>query len=232
MSSDIEGEAKVYYRQVHFWGKITLGAAVIIFASIGFYLSYGLGFHPGWNNILSALVSIAAMVGHTWVNVGDQITYILLMGPAATYMSCLTGNIKNMRLPSAMASAAIAGKNASRPKRDILSTIGVFSSTIVNTTFMIIVVFAGSYIIKILPERIMSGLGYVVPALFGAIFAQFALMSPRTAVLSLVSVFLILWMSFIPSFISTFITILLAVAINILVAKFFPEKREQKKTKE
>ena len=224
----LEEQSKGYYKQVHFWGKITLSVAIVLFLFIGVYLSYGLGYHPGWNNIMTAFVGIIAMVGHTWVNVGDQITYILLMGPAATYMSCLTGNIKNMRLPSAMASAAVAGENAPRQKRDILATVGVVSSTIVNTSFMLIVVFAGSYFIRIMPEKLMTGLGYVVPALFGAIFAQFALMSIRTAVISLGAVLLVIQLTFIPSFISTFGAIVLAVLLNILAAKLLPAKQQGK----
>ena len=212
----MDENAKKYYAKVHFWGILTLGLAMVVCLSMGVYLSYVCGYHPGWDKIMTAFLGVAAMVGHTWVNVADQITYILLMGPAATYMSCLTGNVKNMRLPSAMAAAAAADAAEGTPKRDVLATVGVFASVVVNTLFLVVLVFGGALVLELLPEPVMEALGYIVPALFGAIFAQFALMSPRAALVCAPVVVLVIFLP-LPSFLKTFLAIAAACLLNVLL---------------
>jgi predicted branched-subunit amino acid permease len=149
------------------------------------------------------------------------------MGPAATYVSCLTGNIKNMRLPSALASKAAVEAEEGSVKEDIISTIGVVASVIVNTTFLIILVVAGSNIIKLLPASIITSLNYIVPALFGAIFAQFALMNYKAAVIALAVGLVIINIAFLPSFLKTFITIIMVIVINVLLNKMQQSKQDK-----
>jgi hypothetical protein len=223
----MDDNVKSYYKKVHFWGILTLSMGIIFSLSYGSYLSFVKGYHPGWDKIIIAFLGVAAMVGHTWVNVADQITYILLMGPAATYMSCLTGNIKNMRLPSALASKAAVGAEEGSIKEDIISTIGVGASVIVNTTFLIILVVAGSNIIKLLPVSIITSLNYIVPALFGAIFAQFALMNYKAAIIALAVGLVLISIAFIPSFLKTFITIILVILINVFLNKMQQSKQDK-----
>lgn len=208
---------KTYYNTIHLWGRLTLFASIILFLGIGCYLSFIRGYHPGWEAILTAFFGVAAMVGHTWINISDQILYLLLMGPAATYMAQLTGNVKNMRLPSALAACAMLDEEEDRCKRDILATFGVAGSVVVNTTFLILLVMAGRFLIQILPPSVISGLNYIVPALFGAIFGQFALKNIPMAVTSLTVVLIVFQITVIPDFLRAFTAILLSIAINILI---------------
>lgn len=209
-----------YYHRVHLWGIITLGAAIVCFLGIGLYLSYVMGLHPGWDIIFTAFLGVAVMVGHTWVNLSDQIMYLILMGPAATYMSSLTGNIKNMRLPSALAACAMAEEGENRLKKDILAAYGVAVSVVVNTAFLIILALAGNMVLKILPADLLDGISYIVPALFGAIFAQFALKNIRVAVVALVIVLVVYHVSFIPAFLRTFTAIVVSIVANIIIERF------------
>lgn len=208
---------KTYYDTIHLWGRLTLSASVVLFLGIGCYLSFIRGYHPGWDAVLTAFFGVAAMVGHTWVNISDQVLYLLLMGPAATYMAQLTGNVKNMRLPSALAACAALEDGEDRCKRDILATFGVAGSVIVNTSFLILLVMAGRFLIKILPVSMLSSLNYIVPALFGAIFGQFSLKNIPMAVTSLAAVLVVFNITAIPAFLRAFTAIILAIAVNILI---------------
>ena len=150
-----EADQNDYYKNVHLWGQLTLFLSVFLFLGIGCYLSFIRGLHPGWNTIFTAFGAVAAMVGHTWINIGDLVMYLLLMGPAATYMSKLTGNVKNMRLPSAMASCAALDESEGRIKRDILATYGVAVSVAVNTTFLILLVALGKIFLSLLSPDVL-----------------------------------------------------------------------------
>ena len=215
----MEDDVKSYYSKIHFWGIVTLSLCILFSLSYCFYLSFIKGYHPGWDKIFIAFLSVVAMAGHTWVNVADEIAYILLMGPAATYMSYLTGEIKNMKLPSALAAKAAVGAEEGSVKEDIVSTIGVMASILVNTTVVIIVVLAGSSILKLLPASVIAAISYIVPALFGAIFAQFALMNYQSAIIALVVSVIIVAIPFIPAFLKTFLTIIIVILINVLLNK-------------
>ena len=219
-------DQKCYYQRVHFWGRVTLSLAILFFLGICLYLSFVLRLHPGWEVILTAFLGMAATVGHTWVNLSDQVTYLLLMGPAATYMSMLTGNVKNMRLPSALASCAMVEEHEGQMKRDILAAYGVATSIFVNTFFLIILAVAGQFILEILPPALLRGLDYIVPALFGAIFAQFSFKNAKVAVVSLGIVLLVYHLSFIPSFLRVFTAIVTAIIANIVIQRFGTQKED------
>ena len=221
-----------YYNKVHFWGRFTLSLSILFFLGIGFYLSYVMDLHPGWEVIFTAFLGIAAMVGHTWLNVGDQIMYLLLMGPAATYMAALTGDIKNARLPSAMAACAMVTDSDGKMKKDILAAYGAAVSVVVNTIFMIILAVAGNFVLQILPAELLDGLNYIVPALFGALLAQFALRNVRVAALSLVIVLMAYHAAFIPSFLRTFVAIVVTIAASMTLHHGQKSKSAEEETPE
>ncbi len=213
-----------YYESVHQWGRVTLTAAIFLFLGIGCYLSFVKGLHPGWEVIFTAFLAVAAMVGHTWVNLGDLVLYLLLMGPAATYMSQLTGNVKNMRLPSALASCAMLDEKEDRIKRDILATYGVAASVVVNTVFLGILAAAGHFILKVLPKEFLDTLHYIIPALFGAILGQFALKNRKVAAVSMLMVGIVISIPVIPVFLKAIAAIVFSASANLLLHKWERKK--------
>jgi hypothetical protein len=144
-------------------------------------------------------------------------------------MSSLTGNVANMRLPSALsAKAAVDCGPVGGPKEHIIASIGVVASTIVNTTFLIIMVVAGTFIIRILPESFQNMLNYILPALFGAIFIQFALMDWKASIVALVVSILMLTVltSVIPTSYQAFLTVVACIIINVLWTNINIKKNE------
>lgn len=71
------------------------------------YLSFVLGFHPGWATILSGFSAYAAVVAVVWVI--EPISYYPVLGISGTYLAFLTGNIGNMCLPSASIAQSVVG---------------------------------------------------------------------------------------------------------------------------
>ena len=220
----VEQTRERYYESVHQWGRVTLTIAILFFLGIGCYLSFVRGLHPGWEVIFTAFLAVAAMVGHTWVNLGDLMMYLLLMGPAATYMSQLTGNVKNMRLPSALASCAMLDEKEDKLKRDILATYGVAVSVVVNTVFLGVLAAAGHFILRALPKEVLDTLHYIIPALFGAIFGQFALKNWKAAAVSMLMVGIVISIPAIPTFLKAAAAIIFSASANLLLHKW-----EQKK---
>jgi len=85
-------------------------------------------------------------------------------------------------------------------------TLGMAMSIIVNIIILAICVFAGTAILSKMPESIVSALNYLLPALFGAIFVQFAIKKLKLAPIALC------------------IALILTLAVNSGVFSFLPGK--------
>lgn len=48
-----------FHERSHFWGRLTIWAVILLTLALPLYLSYGLGFHPGWSAILSGFLAYA-----------------------------------------------------------------------------------------------------------------------------------------------------------------------------
>lgn len=165
-----------FHQQAHFWGRLTIWGVIICTIVMPLYLSFGLGFHPGWSVILSGFLSYGAIVAIVWFI--EPISYYPILGVSGTYLAFLTGNIGNMCLPSASIAQSIVGAEPGTRKGEVTATLAISAASIVNTTFLIVVILGGSYVINALPEAIRASFSFVLPAIFGGVLAQFALKKP------------------------------------------------------
>lgn len=224
-----EAASRGYYKSVHFWGQLTLALGIVFSAVGAVYFGFVRGYFPGWAPILTAFMSIFGVMGHVFFDLPSLITNNLLMGPAALYMSSLSGNVSNMRLPSALgAKAAVDCGPDGGPKEHVIASIGVIASTIVNTGFLVIMVLAGTYIIRILPASVQGVLTYILPALFGAIFVQFAMMNWKAALSAVVISVLILtvFSKIIGNSWQAFTAVVACIVVNIVLAKLTDKKAQ------
>jgi len=165
-----------FYNKAHFWGRITLLATIIASLSAPFYLSFIMGFHPGWGPIIAGVIGYAGFIGVMWVL--EPITYYPVLGIAGTYLAFLSGNIANLCLPcSAAAQEAIGAESGSR-KAEIAGVFGIAVACLVNTLVIVLVVLGGSYIIMMLPASVEEAFNFVLPAIFGGVLGQFAFKTP------------------------------------------------------
>ena len=82
----------------------------------------------------------------------------------------------------------------------------------------------GGTLLKFLPERIFGMIQYIVPAMFGAIFTQFALMNYKAAAVSLVVAAVIINISGIPVFLKTLSTIIITIILYLTLQKLTKQK--------
>ncbi len=101
-------------------------------------------------------------------------------------MAFITGNISNLRIPAAAVAQKVAEVEPGSKEGSIIATLGMAVSVIVNIVILALGVFAGSAILSQLPANIIETFNYLLPALFGAIFVQFALMKIKLAPIALV----------------------------------------------
>lgn len=172
-----------------FWGRVTLWLAFAMSFIPAIYLYVAHGALPDTDAIIKAFMMIASVMLVSWTV--EPIAYFPILGTSGTYMSWLAGNISNMRVPVSAVAQNVAGVQEGSPEGDIISTLGIGVSVIVNLIILIIAVAFGVQIIAILPPGVQTAFKYILPAVFGAILANFALRNFKLGIFALVAAFVL-----------------------------------------
>lgn len=209
-------EMNIFHQKSHFWGRMTVGLVILLTISLPLYLSFVLGIHPGWQPIITGLIAYAAAIGYAWFM--EPISYYPTLGISGTYQAFLTGNIANMCLPSAAAAQNAVDAEPGTKKGEIVAALAIGATSLMNMAILIFIIVSGSYLVSIIPESIQGTFIYIVPAIFGGIFAQFALKKPLYGGIAL-SVGLFVNLIPIPTFFKGIICIILTIIICISLEK-------------
>ena len=184
---DIDPE--VYEREfsqpIHRVGRITclLAILALFLPSIWLYLQYGV--FPPTKAILAGMA--LALIYAVPFFVIEPISYYPTLGDAGTYMSFLTGNIANMRLPCAAAAQAAAGVEEGTKKGELIATVGIAISIWLSIIAVFIGAVATGWIVATFPAPVQDAFKrFLLPAVFGAVFGQFALRGFRYAPVALI----------------------------------------------
>ena len=165
---------RTFTDKMHLWGSVWSVSALLVLYSVPLIFSIRYNAFPEFNTLFKALLTVVPIYWATAVI--EVITYTPMLGAGGTYLSFLTGNITNLKLPCAMNAMERAKVKASSEEGEIISTIAIGASAITTTVIIAIGVLAFSPVLpKILAEGsvIKPAFEYVVPALFGALGASY-----------------------------------------------------------
>ena len=169
---------------LHRIGRITLILAVILLLAIPFVIGALHGVMPNLGGFLKGFANVGLI--YIPVAIVEFLVYAPMLGVGGSYLSFITGNVTNMKIPCVMNSKDIAGTESGTPEHEIVSTISVATSAI-TTTLLIV---AG--VILLVPlqpvlqsETLLPAFNNVVPALFGALGLKYFAKSPKIAVIPL-----------------------------------------------
>ena len=139
-----------------------------------FPVSVGLIFHAGldWHGFLLGLLATAPMY---WaVGVIETFTYIPMLGAGGSYLSFVTGNISNLKLPVALNALEQAGVSINSEEGEITSTIAIAVSSIVTTLIIILGVILIVPLTPLLSAPVLApAFAQILPALFGGLGVVF-----------------------------------------------------------
>jgi len=125
-----------YMDSVHHYGRIwgiIVGVVLLLFPVA---LSLIFGVLPNWSVLLKGVIATAPMY---WaVGIVEIFTYVPMLGAGGTYLSFVTGNISNLKLPCAIDAMERAGVKASDEEGEVISTIAIAASSIVTTLIIIL----------------------------------------------------------------------------------------------
>ena len=165
---------RTYAEKIHLWGAVWSVAALLVLFSVPFIFSVHYDAFPELKTLLKALSTVIAVYWTTAII--EVVTYTPMLGAGGTYLSFLSGNITNLKLPCAMNAMERANVRANSEEGEVISTISIAASSITTTVIIAVGVLLFAPVLpKILAEGsvIKPAFEYVVPALFGALGASY-----------------------------------------------------------
>ena len=166
------------------WGRATNLIGVLLSLLPALICTFVFDLHPGIGVILAGFVMQASVSGVFWFV--EPISYFPVLGVPATYMSFLSGNIGNLRLPASVAALEASDIEPGTEKGAIIATIGVAVSIIVNIVMLTVGVILGSSVLSMMPASVVTALNNILPALFGAMLAQQFVLNPKIGTVAVI----------------------------------------------
>lgn len=138
-----------------------------------------MGYYPPWAAFVTALAIQLPMVCSAYIY--EPISFFAVLGIPGSYMSFLSGNISNLRVPASAIAQEAAGVQEGSDEGTIVATIGIAVSTFVNIIILTIGVLAGAWVLSKLPPIVTDVLNLLLPALFAALLANYVTKKPKLA---------------------------------------------------
>ena len=165
---------KNYFDKVHRWGIIWNIGALLMLLSIPVAVSTYLGI---WPELQALGKTLATLIPLYWITaVVEVITYVPMLGAGGTYLSFVTGNITNLKLPVGLAAMENANVRANTEEGEVISTIAIGVSSITTTVIIAVGVLAFSPVLPLITADgsvFKPAFEWVLPALFGALGASY-----------------------------------------------------------
>lgn len=170
-----------YLNSVHRDGRIWNISVMIALFMYPILVGVLFGVLPDWHGLLMGLVATAPMY---WaVAVVETFTYVPMLGAGGSYLSFVTGNISNLKLPVALNALEQAGANIRTEEGEIVSTIAIAVSSIVTTVIIILGVILITPLTPILDAPVLApAFAQILPALFGGLGVVFVSKNWKIAV--------------------------------------------------
>ena len=174
-----------FNRGLHRIGRIMLISAVFLLVAVPFVTGAIYGVMPDLKGFLSGFAKVGLI--YIPVAIVEFLVYTPMLGVGGSYLSFLTGNVTNMKIPCAMNARDIAGTKAGTAEDEIVSTISVATSAITTTLVIVVGVILLVPLQPVLQsETLLPAFNNVVPALFGALGLKYFAKSPKIAVIPLI----------------------------------------------
>ena len=207
-----------YMDSVHYYGRIWGIIVAVVLLSFPLILSLIFKTAPDFGILLAGIIATAPMY---WaVGIVEIFTYVPMLGAGGTYLSFVTGNISNLKLPCAIDAMERANVKATSEEGEVISTISIAVSSIVTTLIILVGVICIVPLTPILESPVLvPAFDMILPALFGGLAVVFI---SKNAKLSIAPIILMLALFiFVPALNASTVGIMVPVGVvfTVIVAR-------------
>lgn len=174
-----------YMRGVHRMGRAWSAALVALLVSVPFLMGLALHTAPDMHTFWHGFFNVAILYYPT--SLVEYLIYVPMLGSGASYLSFITGNLSNLKVPCAVNARDLAGTRAGTPENEVISTLSVAVSSLVTVAVLAVGVLLLVPLQPLLESPVLTpAFDNVVPALFGALGLKYFLKGRRFAAIPLV----------------------------------------------
>ena len=218
-----------FEKSVHRSGIIMNSIGLGLLFAVPFIFSAILRTSISWSGWAKGLLRVG--VTYLPICIVEFLIYVPILGAGASYLSFITGNIINMKLPCAYSAREIAGTSAGTKEDSIITTLSVATSSLVT---MLVIFIGVLLLIPLTPvlqnPTLKPAFDNLLPALFGALGCQYFSKSWKLTAVPVL--FMTALCIFVPSLISQTTVMMIVIGAMSIAISFFMYKKgmlEEKK---
>ena len=170
MSKDTKNVAATdaFQAWAHRWGRIGTLIALLYMIALPFVVLAFYDCMPSFGEVIN-LGTISILMIYIPVGISEAISYTPILGSSA-YLTFITGNIMNLKLPVAVNAMKLANKEPNTPEGEAISSVAVAVSSIMTVVILALAALLSAWISPIfeLPS-VKTASNYLIPALFGSL---------------------------------------------------------------
>lgn len=174
-----------FNKWIHKFGIVSSLVLFVAMTAFPIAASTVYGLWPDFKALWPGFIAVFLFMAPYWP--AETIGYMPVMGPGALYMSYITGNVTNLRMPATVGTINSLGI---KPNTDACHTMAIIAcgASIITTVIIVAVgVVVASPLAPMLNSAALKpAFDYVVPALFGGLVAQTILKGKKQFVFYLI----------------------------------------------
>jgi len=182
----------VYINRIHVLGRVTSILIILSFLVAGLLICAHFDWFPTFGQYLAAIGPITIMVAAA--GIGEFAAYVPKLGPGASYISFITGNIVNMKLPSIMGAMTALDVKEDSDEFHVLSVVAAVTSSLLVAVLLGVVVLFSNQLRPFLEwEGIQPAISNVMPALYAVLISGSLRTQPALCVLTSLALIPVIW---------------------------------------
>lgn len=191
---------KSYNDSVHVYGRVWVASAIIMLLMVPVAICVHYNAWPEMQYVLKGLLGVAPI--YWTVGIIEVFTYAPMLGTGGTYLSFVTGNLTNLKVPCALNAMEAAKVKATSEEGEVISTIAIATSSLVTTVVIALGVLLLGYLQPILESPALApAFDNIMPALFGGLGVVYISKNPKIAIAPLT--FMVVLFLLVPSLASS-----------------------------
>lgn len=152
----------------HKWGRIGAVIALIYMIALPFIVLAYYDSLPPMDSVFN-LGTVSILMIYIPVGISEALSYTPILGSSA-YLTFITGNIMNLKLPCAVNAMKLANKEPNTPAGDAIASVGVAVSSIMTIIILALAALLSTWISPVFElPAVKTASGYIIPALFGSL---------------------------------------------------------------
>lgn len=152
----------------HRWGRVGTVIALAYMIAIPFIVLGVYGCLPAIGQVFN-LATLGILLIYIPVGFSEAITYTPILG-SASYLTFITGNIMNLKVPCAINALTITKKEPNTPAGEAIASVAVAVCSIVTVIMLALAALLSTWISPVFElPAVKTASNYLIPALFGSL---------------------------------------------------------------